>query len=239
MLAQATLNGGTIAERALEEFVLNYRDPVIALLRHRGLPEARIEDLTHDFLLQVMKSSALKRADQNIGPFRHFLCGMLKNFLANDAVRNGAAKRGGGAVPLSLDADDGVGDHVADDSSDFSLQLDREWALHLVARSLAAVRKRWLALEKPERFAVLRAFLPGSLESISRQDAALRLGISDEALRKELHRLREAFRAAIRDEVAATVGSSAEIADEMRHLVRILQMAPETGVFLSQSRPLS
>jgi len=239
MLAHATLNGDTVAERALEEFVLNYRAPVLALLRHRGIPEARVEDLTHDFLLQVMKSSALQRADQNIGPFRHFLCGMLKNFLANDAVRNGAAKRGGGAVPLSLDAGDGLAEHVAADSPDFSLQLDREWALHLVARALASVRKRWLMLEKPERFAVLRSFLPGALESISQQDAALRLGLTDEALRKELYRLREVFRAAIRDEVAGTVGSSAEIAEEMRHLARILQMAPGPGVSLSQSRTQS
>jgi RNA polymerase sigma factor (sigma-70 family) len=240
LLAQATLNGDTAAGKALEEFFLSYRGPVIAMLRRRGLPEARVEDLTQDFFLQLMKNSAIKRADPAVGPFRNFLCGMLTKFLADDADWNGAAKRGGGVMPLSLDAGDGVADEVAETSPDTALQLDFEWALQIVARALENVRKRWQTLEKPERFAVLRLFLPGALESITQQEAAARLGLTDEAFRKELHRVRESFRAAIRAEVAATVSAPGEVADEMRHLARVLQSAAaESEKSLSQAAPFS
>src|SRR5688572_24243653 len=99
LLAQASLHGGPEEQQALETFCLQYRGPVLALLRSRGVGESRAEDLVHDFFIQLMKSSALKRADRNIGPFRHFLRGMLTKFLADDADRNGALKRGGGISP--------------------------------------------------------------------------------------------------------------------------------------------
>lgn len=233
LLAQASLNGDAEAQQSLETFCEQYRAPVMALLRSRGVMESRIEDLTHDFFLQLMKSSALKRADRSIGPFRQYLSGMLTKFLADDADRNGAAKRGGGETPLSLDAGDGLTEHIADHSPDIALQLDREWALHLVARALGAVRRRWEALEKPERFAVLRSFLPGAMELISQQEAAARLGLTVEAFRKELHRVRESFRAAIRAEVTETVSSPEDVPDEMRYLGRILQ-APPVDISLSQ-----
>src|SRR5436190_23444592 len=64
MLAQATLHGDTSAGKALEEFVLSYRAPVLALLRRRGVPDVHVEDLTQEFFLQLMKNSSLKRADR-------------------------------------------------------------------------------------------------------------------------------------------------------------------------------
>jgi DNA-directed RNA polymerase specialized sigma24 family protein len=224
-LAEATLHGDTIAGQALEHFFLSYRGPVMSLLRRRGLLETRVEDLTQDFFLQLMKNSSLKRADRQEGRFRSYLSGALTKFMADDADRTGAAKRGGGVAPLSLDAGDGVGERLAGESPELALQLDREWALHLVARALETVRRRWEALEKPERFAVLRAFLPGAMELISQQEAARRLGLTNEALRTELQRLRESFRAAIRTEVAGTVGSPEDIAEEMRHLAGVLRSA--------------
>ena len=240
LLAKASLNGDTTAHLSMETFCQQYRAPVMAVLRSRGVVESRVEDLTHDFFLQLMKSSALKRADRNLGPFRNFICGALTKFLADDSDRNGAAKRGGGVPPLSLDGDDGVANNVSDHQSGVALHLDRQWALHLVARALESVRKRWLQLEKPERFAVLRAFLPGAMELLSQQEAAARLALTDEAFRKELHRVRESFRAAIRAEVAATVSAPGEIPEEMQHLARVLQSAPaEPEKFLSQAAPFS
>jgi hypothetical protein len=96
MPALASLHGDTVAKQSLETFCQRYRAPVMALLRCRGVIESRVEDLTHDSFLQLMQSSALKRADRNLGPFRRFISGAPTKFLADDAARNGAAKRGGG-----------------------------------------------------------------------------------------------------------------------------------------------
>lgn len=236
-LAQASLHGDASAEEALGSFCAQYRPLIITILRSRGLPEDRLEDLAHDFLIQLMRSSALKRADPRRGRFRSFLSGALSNFLSDDAARHHTVKRGGGVAPLSLDAADTLRDQVATDDTEAALALDREWALHLVARAIEQVRRQWNGPGKCDRFAVLRVFLPGACESLSQQEAARRLGLSDEALRKELQRLRDSLRGAIRSEVAATVASEEEIGGEMRHLMHVLQEAPAPSpLSLSQTR---
>lgn len=225
MLAEATLHGDASAQDSLESFCRLYRPPVMAFMRKRGVLESRVEDLAQDFFLQLMESSALKRADRGAGRFRSFICGALVKFLADDADRNRAQKRGGGVSPLSMDADSGIAGNVLADESEAAYVLDREWALHLVARALERVRQRWESLEKPERFMVLRAFLPGAMEIISQSEAAARLGLTDVAFRSELRRLREFFRAAVRAEIESTVAPG-DVADEMRHLMKVFQSHP-------------
>src|SRR5687768_4329586 len=92
MLAQASLHGETAARQSLDSFCRRYRAPVIALLRRRGVIESRVEDMTHDFFLHLMKHSSLKRADPALGRFRSFINGSLKRFLADDVVHNHAQK---------------------------------------------------------------------------------------------------------------------------------------------------
>ena len=226
MLAQATLHGDTSAGKALEEFVLSYRAPVLALLRRRGVPDVHVEDLTQEFFLQLMKNSSLKRADRELGRFRTYLSGALTKFLADDVRRNHAVKRGGGEAVLSIDAADAPEADLAAADSAADLQLDREWALHLFTRSLDSVAREWSRGERANRFSVLRAFLPGTTEIITQQEAANRLGVSDTAFRSDLARLREAFRQAVRNEVSATVSSPAEVDGELRHLLAVLQTVP-------------
>ena len=55
---------------------------------------------------------------------------------------------------------------------------------------------------------------------------ALRLGMSDTALRSELQRLRECFRNAVRQEVAATVETPSEVDAELHHLLAVLRERP-------------
>jgi DNA-directed RNA polymerase specialized sigma24 family protein len=234
LLAQASLNGDTTANKALESFCQRYREPIVKLLRWKGIIENRVEDMTHDFFLELMQHSSLKRANPESGRFRNFLCGALGNFLSNDARRNQSQKRGGGNELLSLDAESQLGTDLVSGQGDAELVLDREWAIHLITRSLARVAEQWQGPQKAARFAVLRAFLPGATEVISQADAAQKLGISEVACRSELHRLRESFRTTVREEVAATVSSPHETDDEMRHLLQVLQTCPQN--FLQQTK---
>src|SRR6478736_2494186 len=183
LLAQASLNGDPRAGKALEEFFLAYRGPVMAILRYRGEPEERVEDLSQDFFLHLLKHSSLRRADRTEGRFRSYLSAALTHFLADDRKRNHAAKRGGGTTPLSLDAIGDPREELTVENNGGDLYLDRVWALHMMKRALDATAREWSRGEKAARFAVLRAFLPGAAESISQQEAAVRLGISDTALR--------------------------------------------------------
>ena len=222
LLAQATLNGDTAAGEALEQFCRHYRAPVLQLLRRRGIPEARVEDMAHDFFLQLMKASSLKRADPALGRFRQFLGGALSRFLADNVHYHNAKKRGAGALHVSFDAGDGLSSSVASPESHSALLIDQEWALMILGRALDAVASAWEAAGKTSRFAVLRTFLPGALEIISQEDAAARLELSGTALRTELHRLRKEFRQSLRTEVAATVASPNEVDEELSYLREVL-----------------
>lgn len=234
LLAQATLNGDTNANQALDSFCQRYREPVLKFLRWKGIVEHRVEDMAHDFFLELMQHSSLKRANPTSGRFRNFLCGALGNFLSNDVRRNQTKKRGGGNEIVSLDAESQLGMELSSGQGDAESVLDREWAIHLITRSLERISQEWQSSHKAARYAVLRAFLPGATEAISQADAAVRLGMSDVAFRTELRRLRENFRAAVREEVAATVSSPLETDDEMRHLLKVLQTCPQD--FLQQTK---
>jgi RNA polymerase sigma-70 factor (ECF subfamily) len=49
--------------------------------------------------------------------------------------------------------------------------------------------------------------------------AAEKLGMSEGTARVAVHRLRKRFRELLREHVAATVGSEADVDDELRHLL--------------------
>ena len=103
VLAQATLNGETDATEALADFCRHYRGPIQRVLRLRGVAEADVDDLTQEFLLHLVRSSSLRRADRARGRFRSFLLGALLHFLADQNDRRLAQKRGAGAPHLSFD----------------------------------------------------------------------------------------------------------------------------------------
>ena len=219
ILAQATLSGDAHAGKALGSFILRYREPVMRFIRSRGVSESRVEDLTHDFFLRLMKNSTLKQAHPARGRFRSFLGTALKCFLADDMDRNHAQKRGGGSAHVSLDANDGIAENLAlRGGVTTDAEFDRSWALHILEKTLAAIQAEWEHGGKAARFTVLRHFLPGGTAAISQAEAAVVLGLTDTALRSEIFRLRTRFRELLRTEVAATVPGPADIESEMHHL---------------------
>jgi hypothetical protein len=73
-----------------------------------------------------------------------------------------------------------------------------------------------------ERFAALRPFLTG-VETGDYAEASRTLRIGESAVRVGVHRMRRQFGECLRDEIAQTVESSAEVEDELRHLQRIVR----------------
>ena len=65
--------------------------------------------------------------------------------------------------------------------------------------------------------------LPGDHEKRSYDEIAKTLGISEGALRVELHRLCATYRQLLRTEIAHTVSTPTEIDEELRHLIEVLQ----------------
>src|SRR6478752_5067731 len=91
------------ARSALASLCENYWYPLYAYLRRRGYRADQAQDLTQEFFIRVLEGRYLDRADSEKGRFRSFLLTSLKFFVADEADRDRAHKRGGGTVlPLEF-----------------------------------------------------------------------------------------------------------------------------------------
>jgi DNA-directed RNA polymerase specialized sigma24 family protein len=213
---------GDEARAALSELCAAYYEPVTAFLRRDGRGDDAAREKAHAFFAIVL-AGGLGSPDPARGRFRSYLLGALKHFLINQRDAELTAKRGGGAehVPLQHESDTSPGLPMPGISDD-TLAFDREWALTLIGRALAVLESE--SAGKPQLFETLKPWLDGGAET-SQADAARALGMSENAVKVAIHRLRTRLRELIRTEIAATVHDPAEAADELRHLIAVASSA--------------
>jgi RNA polymerase sigma-70 factor (ECF subfamily) len=202
---------GEDAKTALSDLCAAYYEPVVSFLRRDGRNEDAAREMAHAFFENVL-ADGIGAPDPERGRFRSYLLGALKHFLGKQRESSLAAKRGGGAEHVPLIAETDTVPVVTDDT----LTFDRDWALALIARALAALENEHA--HKAEFFNTLKPWLDGASDA-SQAEAADALGMSVTAVKVAVHRLRARFRELIRSEVAATVNDPAEVADELRHLI--------------------
>ena len=77
--------------------------------------------------------------------------------------------------------------------------------------------------DKEKQFKILSSCILNDSKEASFATLGAELGMSEGAARVTLHRMRESFRQILRAEVAATVESSSEVDDELRHLIAVLR----------------
>ena len=203
---------------ALSDLCAAYYEPVVSFLRREGRNEDAARETAHAFFESIL-TGGVGTPDPARGRFRNYLLGALKHFLSKSREAALTGKRGGGVehVPLVAENDTGPGlpmPGLADDT----LGFDREWALALIARALAALESE--LSHKPKFFTALKPWLDGRA-AVSQTEIALTLGMSETAVKVAIHRFRTRFRELIRAEIAATVNHPAEVADELRHLIAI------------------
>lgn len=205
------------ARAALAWLCERYWDCLQAHARRRGLRSEDAEDLTQDFLLALIRGEILPRADPARGRFRTFLLACLDHHLLRARERRQALKRGGGAAQVSLEAE-----LVA--APPEATAFDRDWAEQVVRRARESVQ----AQEEPLRWQVLSPFLTANGDAAGYQAAGERLGLREGAVKVAVHRLRDAYRTAVRQEVAQTLQEPDEalIDAELAQLLRALGTPP-------------
>jgi RNA polymerase sigma-70 factor (ECF subfamily) len=207
-----------VAKAALSDLCAAYYEPVVSFLRREGRSEDVARETAHAFFESVL-TGGVGTADPARGRFRSYLLGALKHFLSKSREAAQTGKRGGGMehVPLVTENDTTPGLPVPGLTDD-TLAFDREWALALIARALAAVGQEHA--HKPDFFIALKPWLDGG-STASQAEVARSLGMSETAVKVAIHRLRMRFRELIRTEVAATVHDPSEVGDEIRHLIAV------------------
>jgi RNA polymerase sigma-70 factor (ECF subfamily) len=233
-LARASLHGDLAAREVLNQFCRRYWDPVNAFVRWKGYSEADAADLTQDFFLNFLETRSWRRAAPSRGNFRTFLLGALTHRLQKAHAHGTRLKRGGGVAVARLD-------EVATDEADLpqvpptdSAYFDRAWALRVLSAALARTREDYVTAEKQALYDGLKEFLGLRIQPRPYEETAAALGLTLATVKTEIHRLRQAFRAALRLEIGQTVSAPHEIDVELQHLRSVvanqnLDSAPPTA----------
>jgi DNA-directed RNA polymerase specialized sigma24 family protein len=220
----ARAGDGEVSREALASLCSTYWYPLYAFIRRQGSSPHEAEDLTQEFFFRFLKRQPLGGVQPAAGKFRSFLLACLKNFLANERERAQAQRRGGGRRPIPLDGGDAETRYSLEpaDHRTPEAEFERRWAFATVERSLAELRREHVQGGKRALFEDLQGFLPCGEGSVSRTELAARRGVSLGAIDVAVHRLRQRFGALLREQVARTVSSEAEVEEEIRHLISVL-----------------
>jgi RNA polymerase sigma-70 factor (ECF subfamily) len=205
---------------ALEKLCRTYWYPLYVYIRRQGHGPHDAQDLTQEFFARLLRLNSLEAVTPHKGKFRTFLLASLKHFLADarDAAR--AVKRGSGQPLFSLDDVTAEQRYRLEPATEDSPEIlyDRRWVLALLEQALARLREEYATTGKIQHFEEMKTFLEGPPADGDYDRVAAALGVNSGAVAVSVHRLRQRYRDLVRAEIAQTVASAEELADELRHL---------------------
>ena len=209
------------ATAALDRLCRTYWYPVYAYVRRKGRTAADAEDLTQEFFSRLLARDFPVGVEREGGKFRSYLLRSLDHFLLNQWSRANAAKRGGGTATFSLDGVDADARYALEprDESTPESAYDRRWASTVLETVRARLGEEYAVQGKAALFAALEPSLTGGDDLLPYSELMERLDLKASALKMAVHRLRKRFGELLREEIAQTVSTPAEIEDEIRELI--------------------
>lgn len=209
---------------SLERLCNQYWFPLYAHLRRKGRDADRAADLVQGFFAQLLSREGLSTVEEGVGPFRAWLLGALRNHERDEIAREQALKRGGGAVPIRIDSDEGerrlelAGASLDDPARAF----DRAWALSVLDQGLLLLEQEMKRSGDGRRFEVLGPLLSIEGDDRPRAELARELGLEPVALRVALMRFRRRYQELLVRVVSDSVVSADEAGKELETLSKAL-----------------
>jgi RNA polymerase sigma factor (sigma-70 family) len=208
------------SKRALASLCETYWYPLYAYARRRVSDVNEAQDLTQAFFVELLEKNYVGAATPDRGRFRAFLLTAFKHFLAKEWEKAKAQKRGGSRAPISLDFQ----------SADSSLRIepsagvtpeefyDRQWAIALLGQIMERLKSEFVEAGKGQLFDELKGFIIGDHAGCTYSQVAVRLNMTEAAVKKAASRMRQRYRELLREEIAQTVAGPDEVDDEIRSL---------------------
>jgi len=223
MVLNAGRNDSTGARDALAQLCQSYWYPLYAYARRRGNAAANAEDLTQGFFARLLELNSLAQVRREKGKFRSFLLASFNHYLSDEWDRERAQKRGNGRV-VSLDAGLAEGRFSREpvDALTPEKLFERKWAMTLLDSVVQRLQREYESAGRGTLFRTLRFSIADGKSEEPYATLSAELGLSEPTLRVAVHRLRQRYRQLLRDEIARTVASDAEVDGEIRHLFAAL-----------------
>ena len=213
------------ARTALETLCRAYWYPIYVYVRRKGYGPEDAQDLTQGFFAHLIAKEHIRLADPQRGRFRTFLLAMLDFYLAQEWSRAHRQKRGGQFQFVSLDQERAEDRYQLEpvDNNTPEKKFMQQWALTALQNTLAALQVESESQGKGALFQETRGLLSGESESSAYPEIAQRLEMNEGAIRVAVHRLRKRYGELLRQEIAQTVDTDADVEDELRHLLTALR----------------
>lgn len=209
--------GGSM--EALERLCRIYWYPLYACIRRFGRSPEDAQDLTQGFFYELLQKNFFRAAHRGHGKFRSFLLVSLKYFLQNERDKRMAKKRGGGVPLISLDEEAAEERYAREPVSDLSPErlFDQAWAQTLLEQVYLRLRDEYRSKDNLGLFETLQGFLNQESDARGYGEIAARLQMRPGTVAVAVHRLRHRYRELVREEIARTVASPADLDSELRH----------------------
>lgn len=207
--------------RALEQFALKYREPVVAFIRQQGFPDQDAEDLAQEVFVRIFKNDILQKADSCRGRFRNLLIAVTKNLLYEEMRKRQAAKRGGGQSIVSLDAappDDETHTPLKAVAGEEDPGFQKLWMTHVLSLAMERLRK-----ENENYYQALHAYVS---EGLDYNGVAEKMNTSLQNVKNYLRRGRLKLLQFVREEIAWYSSSTEEYDAEVSAMWTVLGGQP-------------
>jgi RNA polymerase sigma-70 factor (ECF subfamily) len=213
-------------EQALQKLCSTYWYPLYAFLRSRGHSAHDAQDLTQGVFERLIKNkeTALAQVNPAKGKFRSFLLAVAKYHASDAQDKMNAIKRGGEATVISLDeqaAEERFSREPAHEMTPEKI-FERRWALTVLEQARGRLEEEYSKLGKSGLYDRLKPFQAGDRSAPPYAQVAADLGLSESGVKSAVFRLRRRYRELVREEVANTVDSPAEIDGEIRYLISVI-----------------
>jgi RNA polymerase sigma-70 factor (ECF subfamily) len=213
------------AQEALGKLCRIYWWPLYGFVRRQGYTPEEAQDLTQGFFAMLLERRDLDAVRREKGRLRSYLLASLKNFLGKAHRRAMTVKRGEGRPLVSLEellererADLEPADMLSADRI-----YERRWALTLLEQVLARLGEEYRVAGGAPLFEQLKQMLTDEPDRPSQANVACEMGMTENAVKQALYRLRQRYRLLLREEIAQTVAVPGDVEDELRHFIAVLQ----------------
>jgi DNA-directed RNA polymerase specialized sigma24 family protein len=212
----------------LAELCHIYWRPIFTYIYRWGYSEHDAQDLTQDFFLMIMEGNLLQFADPNRGRFRSLLLQSLKNFLIDAADKRRRHKRGGqvrfvswekwmAEAPAQLSLS-----RAKIESSPPEALFDAGWAAAIAGEALRRLRLECESKGRRRVYQVLQTYLTADRGEVCYEKLSRALAVPESSVKSLLHHFRKRYRELLREEIAKTVESEANVDEEIRYLCATL-----------------
>jgi RNA polymerase sigma-70 factor (ECF subfamily) len=218
--SQATVS----SQEALAELCQTYWYPLYAFVRRKGHSPHDAQDLTQAFFARLLEKNYVAQAERERGRFRTFLLAALTHFLADEWDKQRRLKRGGGREFVSFDAVTAEERYRLEpvEQLDAAKLYERRWVTTLFDQVLARLEQEFRDAGKGALFDGLKSSLLSEPDRTSYVQLGTRLGLTVDAVKQAVHRMRRRFRELFREEIAQTVDGPGEVEEELKHLFAVL-----------------